>query len=91
LSYYLLGLARVGKKEGTLQIEGSVFWWVSSSSFSLRLFQGVSRGLIYSLASSSGVWKLYSWRPSYWLGSARRAHMLLEILWFGGLPDEILL
>jgi hypothetical protein len=54
LSYYLLGLARVGKKEGAPQIEDPVFWGVSSSLFSLRLCQGVPLGPIYSLAPFSG-------------------------------------
>jgi hypothetical protein len=44
-------LAQVGEKEGALQIEDSVIWWVRSSSFSPRLYQGVSSGPIYSLAS----------------------------------------
>jgi hypothetical protein len=38
-------------QEGALQIEDSVIWGVRSPSFSPRLYQGVSSGPIYSLAS----------------------------------------
>jgi hypothetical protein len=41
-------------QEGALQIDDSTIWRVRSPSFSLRLYQGVSLGPIYSLAPFLG-------------------------------------
>jgi hypothetical protein len=41
-------------QEGALQIDDSAIWRVRSPSFGLRLYQGVSFGLIYSLTPFLG-------------------------------------
>jgi hypothetical protein len=48
-------LARVGEKEGALQIEDSAIWRFISSSFSLRLCQGVDLAPIYSSSNFGGL------------------------------------
>jgi hypothetical protein len=47
-------LARVGEKEGALQIEDSAIWRFRSSSFNLILCQGVDLAPIYSSSNFGG-------------------------------------
>jgi len=60
-------LARVGEREGALQIGDSSVWRDRSSLFIWRLHQGVSLAPIYISSKSHSIWRLPAVRPNYWV------------------------